>query len=96
MDRQDPVLSRCRSNMTSMLRGSLPGVVVTMSSSAKGLSNANELIIRGDRSLRASDDDQRSANAPLIVVDGIIYYGDLADINPMDIESFDIVAWGCK
>ena len=79
------------SNMTSMLRGSLPGVVVSMSTSAKGLSNANQMIIRGDRSLRASDTDQASANAPLIVVDGIIYYGDLADINPMDIESFDIL-----
>ena len=87
----DELQTESRSNMTSMLRGSVPGVIVNMSTSAKGLSNANEMIIRGDRSLRSDDADQRSANAPLIVVDGIIYYGDLADINPVDIEAFDIL-----
>lgn len=38
-----------------------------------------------------ADAPQKNANAPLVVVDGMIYYGDLADINPVDIESFDVL-----
>lgn len=84
------------SNMTTMLRGSIPGLSVTLNTSAKGLSSPRDMLIRGETSLRALDSDgtdapQREANAPLVVVDGMIYYGDLADINPQDIESFDIL-----
>lgn len=79
------------SNMTSMLRGSIPGLNVNLTRSAKGLSNANDMLVRGQTSLRADDDQERSANAPLIVVDGMIYYGDLANINPVDIEAFDVL-----
>src|SRR4030043_223692 len=84
------------SNMTSMLRGSIPGLSVSLSTTAKGLSSPSDMMIRGETSLRAldsngSDRPQRDANAPLIVLDGMIYYGDLADINPQDIESFDIL-----
>ena len=79
------------SNMTSMLRGSIPGLSVNLNTSAKGLSSSSDMLIRGQTSLRANASDQASANAPLIVVDGMIYYGDLADINPVDIESFDIL-----
>jgi TonB-linked SusC/RagA family outer membrane protein len=84
------------SNMTSMLRGSIPGLDVSLNTTAKGLSSPRDMMIRGETSLRAldangTDQPQRDANAPLIVVDGMIYYGDLADINPQDIESFDIL-----
>lgn len=84
------------SNVTTMLRGAIPGLAVSLSTSPKGLSNAMDMKIRGETSLRADDSDgtdepQRKANAPLVVVDGMIYYGDLADINPVDIESFDIL-----
>lgn len=79
------------SNMTSMLRGSIPGLNVNLTRSAKGLSNANDMLVRGQTSLRSDDDQEKSANAPLIVVDGMIYYGDLADINPVDIEAFDVL-----
>ncbi|MCX6302634.1 MAG: SusC/RagA family TonB-linked outer membrane protein [Bacteroidia bacterium] len=84
------------SNMTSILRGSIPGLNVSMNTTAKGLSSPRDMMIRGETSLRAvdangTDQPQRDANAPLIVVDGMIYYGDLADINPQDIESFDVL-----
>ena len=79
------------SNMTTMLRGSIPGLAVNLTTTPKGLSSASDILIRGETSLRASAADQRSVNAPLFVVDGMIYYGDLADINPVDIESFDIL-----
>ncbi len=78
-------------NMTSILRGTIPGLNVNFSTSAKGLSSAGDMLIRGKTSLRADDDDQKSANAPLIVVDGMIYYGDLSDLNPVDIETVDIL-----
>lgn len=43
-----------------------------------------DILIRGQNSLSAN-------NNPLIVVDGIIFNGDLSDINPQDIESMDIL-----
>jgi TonB-linked SusC/RagA family outer membrane protein len=78
-------------NITSLLRGSIPGLNVNFSQTAKGLSSSSDMLVRGQTSLRADNNDQRAANAPLIVVDGMIYYGDLADINPVDIEAFDIL-----
>ncbi|MDR1981222.1 MAG: SusC/RagA family TonB-linked outer membrane protein, partial [Tannerellaceae bacterium] len=64
-----------------LLRANSAGLAITMSSNAKG--NAN-LQIRGANSLKAS-------TSPLIVVDGVIYEGELEDINPMDIETIDIL-----
>lgn len=87
----EDVQAESGSNMTSMLRGAIPGLNVTFSTTAKGLSSSSDMLIRGETSLRSSSTDQASANAPLIVVDGMIYYGDLADINPADIETFDIL-----
>ena len=79
------------SNITSMLRGAMPGMNVNMSSSAKGLASSEEMLIRGQTSLRADGADENKANAPLIVLDGMIYYGDLSEINPSDIETFDVL-----
>jgi TonB-linked SusC/RagA family outer membrane protein len=79
------------SNMTTMLRGAIPGLSVNLSTTPKGLSSASDMLVRGETSLRADATDMANANAPLIVVDGMIYYGDLADINPQDIESFDVL-----
>ncbi len=78
-------------NMTDVLRGAVPGLNVNFSSSAKGISSASDMLIRGETSARSDADDQRAANAPLIVLDGMIYYGDLSDINPNDIHAFDIL-----
>lgn len=79
------------SNMTSILRGTIPGLNVNFSTSAKGLSSASDMMIRGQTSLRTDNDNEKSANAPLVVIDGMIYYGDLSDINPTDIETCDIL-----
>ena len=68
-------------NLTQILRGSIPGLDVGLSPSAKG---TGDLLVRGKTSLKAN-------NEPLVVVDGIIYYGDLADINPADVESVDVL-----
>lgn len=77
------------SNMTDMLRANAPGLNMSFSgsaTSAKGIASASDLEIRGQTNVRDA-----AANAPLIVLDGMLYSGDLADINPSDIASFDIL-----
>ena len=69
------------SNLTQILRGGMSGVQVGLSTSPKGTSN---ILIRGKTSLKAS-------NNPLIVLDGIVFTGDMADINVTDIESINIL-----
>ncbi|MEO5562634.1 MAG: TonB-dependent receptor plug domain-containing protein, partial [Chitinophagaceae bacterium] len=63
------------------LRGNVAGVVVTSSPNAKGGGN---LQVRGKSSIGG-------ATSPLIVLDGVIYQGDLSDINPNDIATIDIL-----
>ena len=71
------------SNITDILRGNIPGLNINFNLSAKGLSDAESLEIRGTTSL--------TSNAPLIVLDGMIYSGDLSDISPSDIDRFDVL-----
>lgn len=69
-------------NITQALQGRLAGVDISQTSSKPGASS--QIRIRGTRSLSASND-------PLIVLDGIPFAGSLADINPGDIKSLDIL-----
>ncbi|RYY15770.1 MAG: SusC/RagA family TonB-linked outer membrane protein, partial [Chitinophagaceae bacterium] len=64
-----------------LLRGNVSGISVSQSTSAKG---GGDLVVRGRTSLRAGF-------SPLIVLDGVIYQGQLADINPNDIASIDVL-----
>lgn len=68
-------------NLTQMLSGTSAGVNIHQKGLAGGESS---LSIRGKTSLSASD-------APLLVLDGIIYNGSLSDINPNDVEYIDIL-----
>lgn len=72
------------SNVTDFLRGAVPGLNVGYTTNPKGLSSSDDLLVRGQTSLSAT-------NAPLIVMDGMIYNGDLADINPSDVSSIDVL-----
>lgn len=68
-------------NITQALQGKIPGVSI----SATGRAGSGQAInIRGENSITAS-------NNALIVVDGVIYDGSLADINPNDIASFNVL-----
>lgn len=69
-------------NISQALQGRLPGVELTQTSSQPGA--VMQVRIRGSRSLSASND-------PLIVLDGIPFPGSIADINPNDIRSIDIL-----
>ena len=80
----EEIQTQASANMTSMLRGAIPGLSVGFTITPKGVSSASDMLVRGQTSLGAT-------NAPLIVVDGMIYYGDLADVNPADIETFDVL-----
>ena len=69
-------------NFTQALQGRAAGVDISTTGTRPG---ANPQIrIRGTRSLTGSND-------PLIVLNGIPFFGGLNDINPNDIESLDIL-----
>jgi len=68
-------------SIQDVLRGNVPGLSVTSSPNAKGGGN---LLVRGRASINAG-------TSPLIVVDGVIYPGDLSDINPNDIATVDVL-----
>ncbi|MCC6288156.1 MAG: SusC/RagA family TonB-linked outer membrane protein [Chitinophagaceae bacterium] len=64
-----------------LLRANVPGLNIGYTTSPKGDAS---LQVRGKNTLNAS-------SSPLIVLDGVIYYGALADINPNDIETIDVL-----
>src|SRR5687767_3965916 len=70
-------------NVQDILRGNVPGLNISQvnSASAKG---GGDLQIRGRSSINAG-------TSPLIVLDGVIYNGQLADINPNDINTIDVL-----
>ncbi len=69
-------------SVQDMLRGNAPGLDVGFDPGTKGAGSS--LQIRGKGTLTASSD-------PLIVLDGVIYPGTMADINPNDIATIDIL-----
>jgi len=70
------------SDITNALKGRLPGIEISQTSSQPG--SPMQIRIRGTRSLTASND-------PLIVLNGIPFSGSLNDIAPSQIESIDIL-----
>ena len=68
-------------NIAQTLRGRVAGVIFTDNSRPGQTGN---VLIRGARSIVAS-------NAPLIILDGIFFSGNLADINPNDIAAMDVL-----
>ena len=70
------------SNVSKALEGAAPGVQVALQSGQPGTSGT--IRIRGIGSINSSA-------APLYVVDGMPFDGDLASINPNDIESMSVL-----
>ncbi|WP_299436176.1 TonB-dependent receptor [uncultured Maribacter sp.] len=69
------------SNILQALQGSIAGINVGVQTSP---GTNPSILVRGRNSINGS-------NNPLIVLDGIIYLGGLADINPDDIASIDVL-----
>jgi TonB-linked SusC/RagA family outer membrane protein len=70
------------SNITQALQGRLAGVEISQTDTKPGATM--QIRIRGQRSLSGSND-------PLIVLDGIPFTGSIADVNPTDIKSIDVL-----
>lgn len=66
-----------------ILRGT-PGLTIGLDASAK---NGGTINIRGQRSVYTAS----SHNSPLLILDGMIFYGELSEINPDDIEQIDVL-----
>lgn len=77
----EKLVTQSPNSVTDVLRAQAPGLSVGFNAGPKGVSN---LQIRGSNSLSAT-------TSPLIVVDGMIYNGDLADINQDDIAKIDVM-----
>lgn len=69
-------------NVTNALVGAAPGIQTTISGGAPGSSPG--ILIRGISSISAS-------TAPLIVVDGVVYNGGLANIDPNDVATLTVL-----
>lgn len=67
--------------LTDMFTGTVAGLQANQGASAAG---GSSLEIRGPTSLSAG-------TSPMVVLDGVIYNGSLADINPKDVQSIDIL-----
>lgn len=70
-----------RQTIQDMLRTGVAGLSVGMETDAKGNTT---MMIRGKSTIAASTD-------PLLVLDGVIYSGQMTDINPSDIERVDVL-----
>ena len=88
--RPDRYVAENPKTVQDILRGT-PGLAVSYDASAKGGGNMQ---IRGARSVYTKDQNGNSRpdlQAPLIVLDGMIFYGELSEINPSDIGQIDIL-----
>lgn len=81
--RPDRIANENPKTVQDILRGT-PGLRVGYDASAKGGGN---LEIRGRRSVY----NDGGHNNPLIVLDGMLFYGELSEINPDDIEQIDVL-----
>ena len=73
--------TKVATNAVDFLKGNIAGVNISVDNNASG---GGDIEVRGPASLTAK-------TSPLIVLDGTIYYGNISDINPNDIESMDVL-----
>ncbi len=72
-------------NPISEIQGKVPGAQIVSTSGRPG--SQPDVLLRGPHSINASDRGQ----GPLYILDGVILNGRLPDVNPLDIESIEIV-----
>jgi TonB-linked SusC/RagA family outer membrane protein len=72
-------------NPLSQIQGKVPGANIASTSGRPGV--APQVILRGPTSINASGRSQE----PLYIVDGVVLGSSIADINPADIESVEVV-----
>jgi TonB-linked SusC/RagA family outer membrane protein len=79
----DKLADQNPNTVQDVLRGT-PGISVGLDPNAKG---GGSIQIRGQRSVYTDG----GHNDPLIVLDGMIFYGELSEINPDDIAQIDVL-----
>ncbi|MFN0256913.1 SusC/RagA family TonB-linked outer membrane protein [Pedobacter ureilyticus] len=79
----DKIANENPKTVQDILRGT-PGLSVGYDASAKG---GGSMQLRGQRSVYTGG----GHNEPLIVLDGMVFYGELSEINPDDIGQIDIL-----
>lgn len=80
---EDKIKDRIATSVTAALEGSAPGIQVNNTYGEPG--STPKIRIRGIGSLVGTAQD------PLYVVDGVVFEGDIAEINPNDIESMSVL-----
>lgn len=85
-----PLAQMPNMNALEAIKGNVSGLNIGATNAAGG---EPSMIVRGQNSIGDPGNATTTANLnkPLIVLDGTIYMGSLADINPNDIASFDIL-----
>ena len=78
----DEIDKRPVTSVTAALEGNAPGVQVSNTTGTPGSSPS--ILIRGINTINGT-------TAPLYVVDGVIYNGSIADLNPSDVESMSVL-----
>ncbi|MBS1603998.1 MAG: TonB-dependent receptor plug domain-containing protein, partial [Bacteroidetes bacterium] len=81
--RPDKIAEENPKTVQDILRGT-PGMVIGLDASAK---SGGSIQIRGQRSVYTDG----GHNDPLLILDGMIFYGELSEINPDDIEQIDVL-----
>ena len=71
-------------DLVQIIQASVPGLNVMATAAGSDPSDGALMLIRGRNSITASND-------PLIVLDGIPYNGSISDINPVDVESINVL-----
>ena len=79
--RAEKMESEAPRSVADLMRSNSPGLSISSSPNADGEAHIK---IRGKNTLKAG-------SSPLIVLDGVIYDGGLTEINPIDIQSIDIL-----
>ena len=79
----DKIADANPATVQDLLRGTA-GMQISMDASAKG---GGSITLRGQNSLYT----EGNHNSPLIVLDGMVFYGELSEINPDDIGQIDIL-----
>lgn len=81
--RPDNIQNENPKTVQDILRGT-PGLSVGYNASAKG---GGTMELRGQRSVYTAGNH----NNPLLILDGMIFYGELSEINPDDIAQIDVL-----
>lgn len=82
---KDRINKMVSTDLAQMIQGSVPGLnIMATSAGANPEGQSGLMLIRGRNSITAS-------NEPLVILDGVPYYGSISDISSTDIESIEVL-----